>query len=179
MSPGIRSRYRAMTVAATSAAEADGTDPRATIQRCSSGAPPSTSASPDEHQDNRGVSPPSRGSCMGPTTPLGRLRAAIPPSVRHHRRDRCAKPMTGLSDDQLDLLIERATARCGSWQPPRGRRRALGFAVAVTMTVVALRHNLSQALLGRSSTSANRPSRGWCARLPRWSARPLPMACRA
>jgi hypothetical protein len=56
--------------------------------------------------------------------------------------------MTGLSDDQLDLLIERATARCGSWQPPRGRRRALGFAVAVTMTVVALRHNLSQALLG-------------------------------
>jgi hypothetical protein len=56
--------------------------------------------------------------------------------------------MTGLSDDQLDLLIERAAVRCGSWQPPRGRRRALGFAVAVTMTLVALRHNLSQALLG-------------------------------
>ena len=59
-----------------------------------------------------------------------------------------AKPLTGLSDEQLDLLIERVAARCGTWRPPRGRHRALGFAVAVTMTVVALRHNLSQALLG-------------------------------
>ena len=56
--------------------------------------------------------------------------------------------MTGLSDEQLDLLIERVAALQGAWQPARGRRRALGFAVAVTMTLVALRHNLSQALLG-------------------------------
>ena len=59
-----------------------------------------------------------------------------------------AKPMTGLSDEQLDLLIDRTTALQDAWQQPRGRRRALGFAVAVTMTLVALRHNLSQALLG-------------------------------
>jgi DDE superfamily endonuclease/Helix-turn-helix of DDE superfamily endonuclease len=59
-----------------------------------------------------------------------------------------AKPMTGLSEEQLDLLIERVATRCDGWQPPRGRRRVLGFAVAVTMTLVCLRHNLSQALLG-------------------------------
>jgi hypothetical protein len=59
-----------------------------------------------------------------------------------------AKPMTGPSDEQLHLLIERAAALQGAWQPPRGRRRTLGFAVAVTMTLVALRHNLPQALLG-------------------------------
>lgn len=56
--------------------------------------------------------------------------------------------MTGLTEEQLDLLIERTAALCDNWQPPRGRRRAVGFAVAVTMTLVALRHNLSQALLG-------------------------------
>ena len=59
-----------------------------------------------------------------------------------------AKPMTGLTNEQLNLLIERAAALQGPWQRPRGRRRALGFAMAVTMTLVALRHNLSQALLG-------------------------------
>jgi hypothetical protein len=58
------------------------------------------------------------------------------------------KPMTGLSEEQLDLLIERVADHLGTWQPPKGRRRLLSLATAVTMTLVALRHNLSQALLG-------------------------------
>jgi hypothetical protein len=44
------------------------------------------------------------------------------------------KPMTGLSQEQLDLLIDRIADRSGAWQPPRGRRRALSLAAAVTMT---------------------------------------------
>ncbi len=56
--------------------------------------------------------------------------------------------MTGLSQEQLDLLIDRIADQVGTWQPPRGRRRTLDLATAVTMTLVWLRHNLSQALLG-------------------------------
>jgi hypothetical protein len=59
-----------------------------------------------------------------------------------------AKPMTGLSTEQLDLLIDRVADQVGTWQPPRGRHRALDLTAAVTMTLVWLRHNLSQALLG-------------------------------
>jgi hypothetical protein len=58
------------------------------------------------------------------------------------------KPMTGLTEQQLHLLIERVADQLGTWQPPKGRRRLLSLATAVTMTLVALRHNLSQALLG-------------------------------
>jgi hypothetical protein len=58
------------------------------------------------------------------------------------------KPMTGLSEEQLHLLIDRVAGQLGAWQPPRGRRRALSLSAAVTLTLVALRHNLSQALLG-------------------------------
>jgi hypothetical protein len=56
--------------------------------------------------------------------------------------------MTGLSPQQLDLLIDRVADRVGTWQPPRGRHRALDLGAAVTMTLCWLRHNLSQALLG-------------------------------
>src|SRR6266511_116353 len=56
--------------------------------------------------------------------------------------------MTGLSQEQLDLLIDRVADQVGTWQPPRGRHRTLDLAAAVTMTLVWLRHNLSQALLG-------------------------------
>jgi hypothetical protein len=56
--------------------------------------------------------------------------------------------MTGLSSQQLDLLIDRVADQVGSWQPPRGRHRRLDLAAAVTMTLCWLRHNLSQALLG-------------------------------
>ncbi len=59
-----------------------------------------------------------------------------------------AKSMTGLSQEQLDLLIDRVADQVGTWQPPRGRRRTLDLATAITMTLVWLRHNLSQALLG-------------------------------
>ncbi len=59
-----------------------------------------------------------------------------------------AKTMTGLSQEQLDLLIDRVADQVGAWQPPRGRHRTLELAAAITMTLVALRHNLSQALLG-------------------------------
>ncbi len=59
-----------------------------------------------------------------------------------------AKSMTGLSQEQLDLLIDRVADQVGTWQPPRGRHRTLDLAAAVTMTLVWLRHNLSQALLG-------------------------------
>jgi hypothetical protein len=59
-----------------------------------------------------------------------------------------AKSMTGLSQEQLDLLIDRVAEQVGTWQPPRGRHRTLDLAAAVTMTLVWLRHNLSQALLG-------------------------------
>lgn len=56
--------------------------------------------------------------------------------------------MTGLSQEQLDLLCDRVADQVGTWQPPRGRRRTLDLAGAITMTLVWLRHNLSQALLG-------------------------------
>lgn len=56
--------------------------------------------------------------------------------------------MTGLSQEQLDLLIDRVADQVGTWQPPRGRHRTLDLATAITMTLVWLRHNLSQALLG-------------------------------
>jgi len=56
--------------------------------------------------------------------------------------------MTGLSPEQLDLLIDRVADQVGTWQPPRGRHHRLDLAAAVTMTLVWLRHNLSQALLG-------------------------------
>ena len=56
--------------------------------------------------------------------------------------------MTGLSQEQLELLIDRVADQVGAWQPPVGRHRALDLAAAVTMTLVWLRHNLSQALLG-------------------------------
>ncbi len=59
-----------------------------------------------------------------------------------------AKPMTGLSPEQLELLCDRIADQVGSWQPPRGRHHALDLASAVTMTLVWVRHNLSQALLG-------------------------------
>ncbi len=59
-----------------------------------------------------------------------------------------AKSMTGLSQEQLDLLIDRVADQVGTWQPPRGRHRTLDLATAITMTLVWLRHNLSQALLG-------------------------------
>jgi hypothetical protein len=59
-----------------------------------------------------------------------------------------AKPMTGLSQEQLELLIDRVADQVGAWQPPRGRHRKLDLATAVTMTLVWLRHNLSQVLLG-------------------------------
>jgi hypothetical protein len=56
--------------------------------------------------------------------------------------------MTGLSPEQLDLLCDRVADRVGAWQPPRGRHHSLDLGAAVTMTLVWLRHNLSQALLG-------------------------------
>jgi hypothetical protein len=56
--------------------------------------------------------------------------------------------MTGLSEEQLELLCDRVADQLGSWQPPRGRHRRLDLPAAVTMTLVWLRHNLSQALLG-------------------------------
>src|SRR5919198_4709632 len=56
--------------------------------------------------------------------------------------------MTGLSQEQLELLIDRVADQVGAWQPPVGRHRALDLATAVTMTLCWLRHNLSQALLG-------------------------------
>lgn len=56
--------------------------------------------------------------------------------------------MTGLSQEQLELLIDRVAEQVGTWQPARGRQRALGLAAAVTMTLCWLRHNLPQALLG-------------------------------
>jgi hypothetical protein len=59
-----------------------------------------------------------------------------------------ATSMTGLSPQQLDLLCDRIADLTGPWQPPRGRHRTLSLAAAVTMTLVWLRHNLSQALLG-------------------------------
>ncbi len=59
-----------------------------------------------------------------------------------------AKSTTGLSQEQLDLLCDRVADQVGTWQPPRGRHRTLDLATAVTMTLVWLRHNLSQALLG-------------------------------
>jgi DDE superfamily endonuclease/Helix-turn-helix of DDE superfamily endonuclease len=59
-----------------------------------------------------------------------------------------AKPMTGLSPEQLDLLCDRVADQVGTWQPPRGRHRTLELAAAITMTLTWLRHNLSQALLG-------------------------------
>ena len=59
-----------------------------------------------------------------------------------------AKPMTGLSQEQLELLCDRVADQVGTWQPPVGRHRALDLRAAVTMTLVWLRHNLSQALLG-------------------------------
>jgi len=59
-----------------------------------------------------------------------------------------AKSMTGLSPEQLDLLCDRIADQIGPWQPPRGRRRTLDLATAITMTLIWLRHNLSQALLG-------------------------------
>ena len=58
-----------------------------------------------------------------------------------------AKPMTGLSQEQLDVLIDRVADQVGTWQPPVGRHRTLDLASAVTMTLVWLRHNLPQALL--------------------------------
>jgi hypothetical protein len=59
-----------------------------------------------------------------------------------------AKPMTGRSPEQLELLIDRVADQVGTWQPPRGRHRRLDLAAAVTMTLCGLRHNLPQALLG-------------------------------
>ena len=59
-----------------------------------------------------------------------------------------AKPMTGLSPEELDLLIDRVADQVGTWQPPVGRHRALDLRAAVTMTLCWLRHNLPQALLG-------------------------------
>jgi hypothetical protein len=56
--------------------------------------------------------------------------------------------MTGLSQEQLELLIDRVADQVGTWQPVRGRHHRLDLAAAVTMTLVWLRHNLSQALLG-------------------------------
>src|SRR6266487_1861327 len=56
--------------------------------------------------------------------------------------------MTGLSQEQLDLLIDRVAGQVGTWQPPVGRHPSLNLAAAITMTLVWLRHNLSQALLG-------------------------------
>src|SRR6266704_3276035 len=56
--------------------------------------------------------------------------------------------MTGLSTEQLDLLIDRVADQVGTWQPPRGRHRALDLTAAVTMTLVWLRHNLAQAVPG-------------------------------
>jgi len=43
--------------------------------------------------------------------------------------------MTGLSQEQLDLLIDRVADQVGSWQPPVGRHRALDLRAAVTMTL--------------------------------------------
>jgi hypothetical protein len=68
--------------------------------------------------------------------------------------------MTGLSQEQLDLLCDRVADQVGTWQPPVGRHRAVELAAAVTMTLVWLRHNLSQALLAPSTGSARRPSPG-------------------
>ena len=59
-----------------------------------------------------------------------------------------AKSTTGLSQEQLDLLVDRVADQVSTWQPPRGRHRTLDLATAITMTLVWLRHNLSQALLG-------------------------------
>jgi hypothetical protein len=59
-----------------------------------------------------------------------------------------AKPMTGLSTEQLELLCDRVADQIGTWQPSRGRHRRLELAAAVTMTLCWLRHNLPQALLG-------------------------------
>jgi hypothetical protein len=56
--------------------------------------------------------------------------------------------MTGLSQEQLDLLVDRIADLASPWQPPRGCHRTLSLAAAVTMTLVWLRHNPSQALLG-------------------------------
>jgi hypothetical protein len=56
--------------------------------------------------------------------------------------------MTGLSQEQLDLLVDRIADLASPWRPPRGRHRTLSLAAAVTMTLVWLRHNPSQALLG-------------------------------
>ena len=56
--------------------------------------------------------------------------------------------MTGLSQEQLELLCDRVADQLDSWQPPRGRHRRLDLAAAVTMTLCWLRHNLPQALLG-------------------------------
>jgi hypothetical protein len=58
------------------------------------------------------------------------------------------KSMTGLSQEQLDLLVDRIADLASPWQPPRGCHRTLSLAAAVTMTLVWLRHNPSQALLG-------------------------------
>lgn len=54
---------------------------------------------------------------------------------------------TGLTDEQLTELTQRAAAHLGGWQQPLGRPRAVPFAQAVIITLAILRHNLSQALV--------------------------------
>src|SRR6266511_3963063 len=72
---------------------------------------------------------------------LGWRRWRRKPSIRRH-------DLSGLSPQQLELLCDHVADQVGTWQPPRGRHRTLDLAAAVTMTLVWLRHNLPQALLG-------------------------------
>jgi hypothetical protein len=67
---------------------------------------------------------------------------------------------TGLTDEQLAELTQRAAAHLGGWQTGRGRPRAVPFAQAVVITLAILRHNLPQALIaelwGISQPTASR-----------------------
>jgi hypothetical protein len=57
--------------------------------------------------------------------------------------------MTGLSVEQLDALVESvAEALEGPWNAPTGRPRELDLSEAVFVTLVSLRHNVTQELLG-------------------------------
>lgn len=54
---------------------------------------------------------------------------------------------TGLTDEQLTELTQRAHQHLDGWQQDRGRPRAVPFAQAVVLTLAILRHNLPQALV--------------------------------
>ena len=55
---------------------------------------------------------------------------------------------TGLTTAQLAVLCEKVKGAAGVWQRPTGRRRCVPLSLAVKVTVMHFKNNLSQAVIG-------------------------------